>query len=683
MRPLVVLVALAMIAAFPAPAAGQAAGGSLLSDEKGDVVFYSGAPGAAPIPVAAGEASDSVDLLSLNVVELDEAVVFDVALATMGERAGSEFSIFFEWHGVEFAIEAFRGNPTFGNFAFASLYRSVDGDFERMGPLGMTVDSSKATAKVTLPKVFVLDLSEKAPTRGDTFSAIRAEAYGTTIGFNIMGSQPMRFYDQMPDEGEGAAFTLQLGDFASGHLLLMTEDRLRLSNGGATTFVFQAVLSNNASYEDEVTLELVGMPESWNGTIQSPVKVPPNSERVIAVLASVPFEHTHGGFDGFNVSAVSKKDPNSRATLRLGVLHTPIPQPAGHHSELYLHAKPANSGPFATLFPFSRGYFNTDSTHDTDAPQMDPNRASDDGTMWYIPLNPGLGLGVDMDLNRTGTIEGSILGRANGEAQVSAKLFLFEQTEKGNEEGLLLASGKPVTITLNMQTPATFKFNLNPTPDSDYVPYKKGQNLVLQVFMKSDSPNFCCVGGQTGPALMTKDFKMVLPLNEYHDQLTGMADVSAALDLKALGPVEKLARPGTLMTYIFDITNGANKEMRVDLDLAGNDARTGTVLPAGFVRLAAHETQRVTLGVRVPGDASEGKQIEVLLFAHATDDPSVMAIARTITTVTLGQDAADDETDVLVAAREAQNNTPTPGLVGLVGAIALAAIALPALRRRK
>ena len=96
--------------------------------------------------------------------------------------------------------------------------------------------------------------------------------------------------------------------------------------------------------------------------------------------------------------------------------------------------------------------------------------------------------------------------------------------------------------------------------------------------------------------------------------------------------------------------------------------------------LAAHETHRVTLAVHIPGDAPEGQSLEVLAFAHAQDDPSKMAIARTKTVVSKGANATDDETGVLIAARDAENKSPGFEVVAFVGAAAV--VALVARRRR-
>jgi hypothetical protein len=121
----------------------------------------------------------------------------------------------------------------------------------------------------------------------------------------------------------------------------------------------------------------------------------------------------------------------------------------------------------------------------------------------------------------------------------------------------------------------------------------------------------------------------------------------------------------------------------VQLDVAGNDAKLGTLVPQGRVTLGPRETHRVTLAVHIPGDAPTGKDLEVIVFAHAQDDPGKMAIARTRTTVSTGANATDDESGVLVAAREAEHKSPGVGLLGVVVGVAALALAIRTRRAKK
>lgn len=687
MKLLSILVALAMIPLVPIPgASAQAPGAHLLSDDRGDAQLVTGA--GPTIPLSSSSAWDAADLLWLDVVEDDDAFVFTLAVASMTGQSGGEYEITWSWRDVNYLLSAQRGNPTFGGgFQSAMLFADDGGGWQRIAPIPMTSDATKGTMTMPVQKVFVLDGSKHAPNRGDAIMNVQVMSIESDMRFSVQGEAPPgAIIDHMPNTGEGAKFTSVLGDIAQGHLAMRTTDRVRVSNGGATTFIFQATIHSNASYADDVKLTIGELPEQWNATVQSPVRVPANGEKPVTVLVSVPFGHNHGGFSSFNLTSTSGRDSNSLASIRFGVLHTPIPQPAGHHSEIYLHGTNRNGGALGSTFSSAVGFMNTEAKHDNDVDVQPNGFGNDDLRTWTIPLNPGLKMGLDFDLERTGTLEGAIGGKAQGTGNVSAKLYLVrektqnDQTQRaGNGQGILLADAKGVRVTLDPQKPAPFKMTLTPTPESDYIAYAKGQNMVLVIRLNEDAANVCCFAG-FGETLVTKDFKMVLPLNEYNDQLTGEAEASSTLDLRALGPVEKAGRPGTIMTYQFELVNGASAETIVKLDIAGNEAKLGSLVPNGRVTLAPQESRRLTLAVHIPSEAAEGQDLDVLVFAHAQDDPSKMSIARTKTSVSKGANATDDETSILLAARDAEKDAPGFELVALAAAVA--GVALLARRKR-
>lgn len=677
--------ALLVLALVPPVAPAQAAE-PFLKDAPADTTFTSGVPGVPPSPSTVAGQSESVDLVALDVDETDETLSFVLHVGKLEGNPGGDYEIRFAWRDVEYYVLARFQSTPFGESSFAYLYaQPEEEDFsDRVAPLAFVVDKAAATLAVEVPKVFLLDGKERAPGLGDTLTDLRVEARGGVFRFRGFGQgqdYPAGFADAMPDDGKGLPFTFQLGDLAQGGLALVTEDRVRVSNGGSTTFVYRAMLRNEGAREQEVQLTLTQMPESWNGSVQSPVKVPAGGERPITILTSVPFEHTHGGHDSFVVQAQARDDANARATLRLGVLHTPIPQPAGHHQELYLHALNGQSGALGqalgAAFSFTYGFMNTESTHDGEAEGITPNEYGGDTRGWGIPLSPALRMGLDFDLDRIGTLVGAVKGGANGEATLEAKLYLYSMDGEGDVDTVVLAEGKSGKVTLDMQKATPFTLDLAPTPDADYVPYAKDQNLYLDVQMASDAM-YLGGFGPTEPLLLAKDFKLTLPLNEYHDRLTGEADVQEGLALVADGLVEKVGRPGTVMTYAFDLKN-TGRDVTIDLDVAGGDARLGVTVPGGSFDLPAGESKRVTLAVQIPGDAATGEELEVLLFAHAQEDPSLTAIVRTLTRVSTGANATDDESDLLLAARDAEADTP--GFAAPLALVALAGLAL-ALRRR-
>lgn len=657
------------------PGAPTASAAPLLTDAKGDVAY----PTAAGPVGASTQATDGADLLALDLVESADDLAFTLTLASTSSTMGVTRMIYFTWNGVAYRVYSEVFSSEFGGSAngFAWLERYEDEDYEAVGDVETAADATSIT--FTVPRAYVLDRDERPPFRGGELADVYVEArMCCQIRISGNGAQAT---DLMPDDvAQGATFALALGEQATGNVRLEAPDPIRVSNGGATTFVFKIDLANKGEKDDEYELAIVDLPDGWNATVQSPVSVDGGEEKSLSVLASVPFEHKHGGFDSFNVTAVSTRDPGSRATTRLGVVHTPIPQPAGHHPDLFLHARPFEGGffgeVFSTAFEMASGTMNTDSARaDGEVETVTQNWCGSDGCGWFIPLEPALAMGLDFDLARTGTLVGALSAGSTGEGTIAAQLFVYRQGDE-DWESVALAKSKPVPVALDMQSPAPFTMELVPTQEADYVPYAPDQNLYLEILLESDGVQLFGEG-PTSPSLRASDFKLTLPLNEYHDRLTGFDEgESETLSLVADGPVEKAGRPGSTLAYAFTLENGGSEELAIDVDVAGTDAELGSLVPWGSVTLAAGESRKVTLAVGIPFEAAEGQVIEVIVFAHAEADPSIMALARTSTTVTLSEEATPDETDVVRQAQEEENrDTPAAGGLAALAVLALVAVA--------
>lgn len=677
-RGLAVGLAIALLAGLT-PIAG-AADPPLLEDPAGDVVVRATPgeelPGA---PVSNLETARGSDLVSLAAAETDETIRLTLAVASLsGATAFTNARVDLGWDGGDFALYLGHFRELGGeDRSWARLAKTERDEREFIAQFPVAVDIAAGTLAVEIPKVYLVSAEGRVPGRGDALE-LRAVESTASVGFGPLGT--VQLYDRMPDEGDGATLVLAQGDFTQGRVVLSSPDRVRVSNGGATTFVFQATIRNTGEVETEFDLALEDVPEGWNASVRSPLKVPRAEERTVSVLVSVPFAHDHGGYSSFNLTVQSQADPATRAKMRLGILHTPIPQPAGHHPDLYLHAEERDvGGPAAgalnTAFPSGFGWMNTQADHTEDAPYVTPNSFGDD-TAWHIPLNPALQLGLDFDLERLGELQASILGRRTGEAELAATLY-YETAEGDEDDRIVLAEAEPVTLTLDPQTPTPFALTLIPTNESDYIAYRNGARMVLVLALEgapTDRARFTTLD----PWLMVEDFVLSLPLNEYHDKLTGLHEAAASLEIVANGPVEKLGLPGSVLTYAFSVRNGGPTDVFV-VDLAGNHAHAGIAVPAGELPLATGETREITLAVEVPIDSNEGEEIDVLLFVHGRDDPSKMAIARTKTRVTHdATQAHEDEARLLLEAQAREAPTPGPAL-----ALTLAIILVATLARRR
>jgi hypothetical protein len=283
-------------------------------------------------------------------------------------------------------------------------------------------------------------------------------------------------------------------------------------------------------------------------------------------------------------------------------------------------------------------------------------------------------------------VAGNLFARATGTGRMEAKVWLTKTSKNETSPNgvivipkgsTLLASGKQDGLAFDLQAPSAFKVTLTPTPESDYIPYQSGQNLwlSLEMFNDMDGPTFSCSGSADSPGIGTDGLKMSLPLEEYQDRLEGVSEAASILDLKALGPVEKLARPGTLMTYSFTLSNAGFSADDFVTEATGPDASIATVVPGGTIHLDAKGSVQVTLGVKVPEKAVDNQAYEVVLFVHSKSDPTKSVVARTKTIAALHGDATADETRLLKAAQDDAKKTPgleALGVLALVGIVAYA-----------
>ena len=670
---------LASLAAASVSGSAQSQAEPFLKDAEGDTEFRAVVQDSpAKVPFTGGEAA-TVDILAFDLVESDSTLDFVLQLKSLKQTAGfTTYEMHFTWGKTEYVVGVRVTNvPGVTQNRFAYLASDEDG-WDWRAELEPQMDLEKGILRVSLEKAYILDGRDDVPSKGDVLKDVYAESSLAMVFFAGFFGEVV---DRAPDGEDVKAFTFQVGNFHSGSLRAEAEQPVRVSNGDSTTFVYRVQLANVGDAAHEVEVRPESLPEGWNVTVQSPVRLGAQDGRTVAVLASVPFGHEHGGFDSFTVNFTSRTDPASAATVRLGVLHTPIPQPAGHHSDLFLHVEKPSGVRWGGWGTTS---MNTGSTHDQDAAEATPTASTGDEVTWWIPLNPRLGMGLDFDLERLGSLVGSVIGRSTAEGTVTAELLYGPRGATPWDEGDLvpLAESDAQKVSLDLTAAKPFSLVLTPTEDADYLPFEPEANLFLKVVLSTDTLIVCCPQDAT-PTLRTADFKLTLPLNEYHDKLTGVAEASAVVDLVADGPVEKLGRPGTVLTYAFTLKNAGAAPVVVDLDLAGTDAAAGALVPDGPVELGAGQSRKVTLAVTIPPQAQAGQEMEVLLFAHAQDDPGKSAIARTKTTVTLGGEATADETDLLVAAR-AEENKDTPGLAlpaTLLAALG-AALLLAARRRR-
>lgn len=522
---------------------------------------------------------------------------------------------------------------------------------------------------MTFGKLYVASLEGHAPVPGSELTDV---VVTSTSDLSFGGAVPGRLIDTLV-ASESIVYTK--GGAANGHIVLEPADPVRISNGGSGTFVYTVHVQNRGEVPDTVELSISDLPEGWTAKVHPQYSIPPGEEAPVVLIATLPFGHTHGGFSALTLTATSLRDPSVTASVQLGVVHTPIPQPAGHHAELYLHAVPGDTGAFQSAFPGTINTMNTLAEHAEDEPEAFPQRdfasgAEQPALEWRIALGPQLAMGLDFDLERAGSITGQLLGRTTGAAELAAELWLTQ----GDADKTLLATATPAALTLDLQTPTDFSFVLTPTVDADFVPYGPGQNLELRLALATETP---CCPPQSSPAILPEGFVMTLGLNEYHEAPVineEGREVLATLEATPVGPVEKRARPGTTMTFPFDIKNGGDARVSVAVEKEGTGKDLLLVHPGLLFDLEAGAMMRLFVAMKVPADANEGEVLGGVLVLRSATDPANLVIARTSTLVTNGEDAMPDESSIF-ASLQGTRDTPAPGLALVVGALFVALVA--------
>lgn len=618
----------------------------------------------------------AADLLALDIEETSDQIRFRLSVRDYASTlAFPTYSIDFASGGEQWRVEL-RGH--LGTSAAVSGWLLVETEsdswsrHQRVSPLESTREGNVLT--VSLPKVFLANSEGKVPVKDDVLEGFTVRSSVAIFGGSFAGEAR----DLMPDTGRGPDFTLALGARSNGHLQLLSQDPFRVSNGGSTTFVYHATLVNTAPLDDTVTFEIEELPDGWEATIARQQFVPAESIATVTLLVSVPFKHVHGGVDEFTLAAHSGMKAGIHAKLQMGVLHTPIPQPAGHHDQLYFHTLSTDTLVRGTdVVEFTRLGMNTLSDH-ADDDEMVPSTGVRSGTggawyPWTVPLDPALAMGLDFDITKEGTLTAVIVPGLPDEARVRAQVYLIHQNER-----TVLAEGISEPQNVQRDQKATFEVPLKPTKAADYVPYIQGQNLYLSIEYSAGAVTCCYVAAT--PSLHVHDSSLQLPLNEYHDVITAVESTGPRLMLEAAGALEKRARPGTTMTYTFNVTNHGPDDTFV-AGVAGTDAETGRVIPERAFTLASGAARQVTLTVHVPTMSADGHQLEVILLVRSQSDPSHMAFARTYTTATTGEDAQADESALALAAADSERETPLGGAALVVGSLVGAAMLAP-LRRR-
>lgn len=687
------LVMVLVMAALPTSA--QAPETPLLEDAQGDQV------GSEAVMPPYDPAYAAADLVSLSAKETEETLVFQLQVADLsgGSQQCMDATIHmdFDHNGVLYRVEVdvFEGIvDDDGPSAFGGLFRYDPGldEWNRAGGAFTELDPDTATIMSTVWRTSLRDADGLTPQPGrplKDFIVSSEIACSFNISINGEHAPQPTWMDQMPDSGPAGELPIVLGLEQRGDGRLTADRPMRASNGEAATFLFEATAVNTGDAAQEYTLAAEQLPAAWDVRFPVPYfELDAGETLEFPVVASVPFAHQHGSEETFIVQMRTLGDAAALAQLEMGLYYLEVPQPSGHHPDLWFHTydfgfEPNIAGvPIPFFGDFSWVVMNTlpDDERAVDEPAEATTRWSSIVTIdeagdvqaqytrygWFIGLSNGLQMGLDFDL--AGEVQ-TAFTLQNGiplhDADLTVSLNYGYTEDDGFERFSIIESERTIELVgLDEEIPVDL--SLPPTAQADLLPFRESQGLWLEVWL-----NGTLIGDQIaaenvlgGPVLLPGG-TMHLPLNEYRDPVDDLFE-QAPVEIDV--PQEILINPGTTRVVTVEVRNGHAEAVDARLSVGG--PRAGWVdLGSTRVRLDPGAVADVPLTITAPADLPDGDAADLVLEAYEASDPTARTLARILVEV----DTDEVHEAVQISTSEAAS---APGLLVLLAA------ALIAYRRR-
>jgi mannose-6-phosphate isomerase-like protein (cupin superfamily) len=717
------LAALLVLPILPAQSDVETA--SLLEDGPGDVtIVANGMSNAAP----AGQFGPA-DLVSLAIEESRLDFVFRLTVADLKPDSeaplmdSTNYELGFRHNDRQFLVYAYRSTLTETSYyAYLAVMEEGDPFGSTVAELPITFDIASSTMAITVGRDLLVDANGASPFPGRTLSGfhVRSASFidssnggSVNLGVVTLPLPAFAITDTMPATGNGTVdWAVRFGLAQTGAMHLASSVPFRASNGEATTFLFE-VEATNSGPTQTFTLETSGVPATWHVELPSDaIEILEEDVVRIPVLVSTPFAHEHGKLQSFVLEAKGTMGDDV-GRVQLGVRYTQPPQPAGHHSTVYLHTAPARgeealNSALGTAFgqEFKELYFNTqapaDDPNDRKIPvagtlsEINPGPPPSIAYTWRIPLSPALEMGLDFDLAATGTIDlgvdsllpmpGAVLtGRlvytapdadqSCGSDGCSIDDFYF-----GYGDHLTVAAigpSAPVDVGPNA-VGTSFSAAVLPLPAGDYLPFSPGGQLGMELnltFTRVDT----LIGPRDAPKLSGGE--AVLPLAEYHDPVDQVFSSLAGLMIVVDGDAERLVNPGETLLFDLGLMNHGSEEASYDLELTGSNAGWAFIVGDTHVTVPVGETRQLGIAVTAPAGASDGDLADLVFAAVDAKDPTARTLARLVAVVDTDADQPDDAARV-PGLQDRLSSKDSPGLGAGLALAGLAAVAV-ALRRRR
>lgn len=668
----------------------------MLSDGDGDLEMeILGQQGPTP-----NERYGYLDLEALDIVEVPEG--FEVTLTVAGFPSGQgdasqsgRYRIEFQYGGFGWHLGMYRDTDALGQpFYFGDL-RYVEGD-DTWGNFvayyDVVVDEASGTMQLTMLRDDLFDVDGKPPSVGDVLADFAVTAQGLQANMICTGDCiGMSIHDRMPDEGVAGIVEVALGVAQEGDAILASEAPFRVSNGGATTIVYQ-VTGVNFGERQSFQLGLEGVPEGWEVSLPfDRIVIEEDDDIDFPILLTTPSGHNHGGAEKFLLTMQGERDSADIGRIELGLRYTDIPQPAGHHPRLYLHAfdpwgggilGPVEDQMGGMIGGGRMGYFNAleDDPGDLDMPVYPWGSGVIPGLQswfrWDMPLMPNLQIGLDFDPDVDGTITIPVQYDYIAQDVVMRGTLNYYSETRDIEVGQILESS-PASWGPGLHE---FELTIDIAEDADFIEFQPEAYLYLELEMEGTFIGVGPFGPGATPAIMPNGF-MDLPLNEYRDPVD---DFYRAVESLSFGEdyLERLVNPAETAIFETKIRNVGNSAETVVLNITGVNDEWATILGAQEFELAKGESRDIAIAVTIPAGTPDGALADMVLQAVSKDDAYKRAVLDLIAIVDEEEDHPDDAAEVQELQDKLTDDKKSPGFEIAAVMAGLLAIVLVLRRRR-
>jgi hypothetical protein len=641
----------------------QGAAGLTILDPKGDQELR--IEGTADLPTPS-DTPVNVDLAELTITEQLETITFHVIIhdsaSPTSALAGYQLRIGFALQDQPYAIYTHHAE----NEGAPGLFRIDEQGAERkVGATGIEY-IGELEYKFVVPRDIIWDENGAIIGPGNSLHTFQVFLGGSYINPFGVGVQPIDF---LPNQPTTDTLEIQTGINQTGTIKLASPQTSRYSNGEEVSFIFPFQTINTGPREETITFNWQ-KPDGWKVELPKPeVTIPAGSVHDSFVVVSMPFNHQHGIQETVTLTAQPADQLEAPGQIEFGIRFLEVPQPAGHHNEVFIHSHPDPSpGPSrAIIGGGTRAYMNTLSADPLSS--QEPVRAQSNGRplneiAWRIPLEPSLNLGIDSNEATTElalTLQSQV---PHSGAVLTASVLL--ETDDGVAE-LATGTADPVDLPAGGDVDMTIQL----TSQALRQPPGPRQQMILQLTLEVTQSTF--LTAQEIPVLMP-GAKFSLPLNEYKDDVSEVPGLSPKSFTISPREIAEQVNAGDTKVATAMLTFDSDDQFTISLQ--GGGSEYATLAMGATIKGKSGQSLEIPVILEIPESLPTGAFIDLIVTVSGTNDQGYSRFTYEVVNEEMGDDS------VLASRLLDQFNEETPFPLSLV-VFAIAGIAFSNQRARK